>query len=246
MEPHRVTKKEVEYRIELEDYFAQSIGSNVEKLQNFSKYVPCQDIRKFICRYEVFKRILNVHGSVVECGVLFGSGLMTWALLSEVFEPLNHLRNIIGFDTFSGFISISDKDKTGTATQAKSGGLSIDTYQDLIKSIRLYDKNRFLSHIEKVKLVKGDISITLPKYLEDNPHTVVSLLDLDFDMYEPTMVALKHLVPRIPKGGIIIFDELNHEAWPGETLAVIEELGINNLRIERFQFGSTMSFAIIE
>ena len=251
LEPKRVTTNEVDYRIELENYFPRSIGSNVEKLQNFAKYVPTQDLRKFICRYEVFKRILHVHGSIIECGVLFGSGLMTWAQLSEIFEPLNHLRNIIGFDTFSGFGTLSDKDKSAwhkdvTETQAKDGGLSLDSYDDIVECIRLYDMNRFLSHIRKVKLVRGDIAETAPKYLEENPHTVVSLLSLDFDVFEPTVVALKYFVPRIPKGGVILFDELNHEVWPGETVAVIQELGLNNLRIEHFPWGSVASFAVLE
>ena len=246
LEPSRTTENEMEYRLALEEYFEKSIGSNVEKLQNFAKYVPTQDLRKFICRYEVFKKVLQVHGSIIECGVLYGGGLMTWAQLSEIFEPLNHTRNIIGFDTFSGFVSLSDKDKTGTAFQGKSGGLAIDSYDDLLESIRLFDKNRFLAHIQKVKLVKGDIKNTLPKYLEENPHLVVSLLWLDFDIYEPTLVALKQLVPRIPKGGVIGFDELNHEVWPGETIAVMEEIDLNNLRVERFSFGGTMSYAVIE
>lgn len=246
LEPSRTTENETKYRLALEEYFEKGIGSNVEKLQNFAKYVPTQDLRKFICRYEVFKKILHVHGSIIECGVLYGGGLMTWAQLSEIFEPLNHTRNIIGFDTFSGFVSLSDKDKTGTAFQGKSGGLSIDSYDDLLESVRLYDKNRFLPHIRKVKLVKGDIRDILPKYVEENPHLVVSLLWLDFDIYEPTLVALKQLVPRIPKGGIIAFDELNHEVWPGETIAVMEEIGLNNLKIKRFPFGGTMSYAVIE
>jgi len=246
LEPKRITNNEVEYRIELENYYKKSIGTDVEKLQNFTKYVPCQDMRKFICRYEIFKKILNVHGSIVECGVLFGGGLMAWAQLSEIFEPLNHLRNIIGFDTLSGFSSISEEDRTEIAVQAREGGLSIDAYEDLKESIRLYDKNRFLKHIPKVRLVKGDIKETLLRYLEDNQHTIVSLLYLDFDVYEPTVFALKHLVSRIPKGGIIAFDELNHEVWPGETVAVAQELGLNNLRIKRFPFGSTLSYAVVE
>lgn len=246
LEPARTTRKEVEFRVELEAYFGESVGSNVEKLQNFAKYVPTQDLRKFVCRYEVFKKILHVHGSIVECGVLYGGGLMTWAQLSEILEPLNHTRNIIGFDTFSGFVSLSDKDNTGTASQGKKGGLAIDSYDDILESIKLYDKNRFLGHIPKVKLVKGDIKVTLPKYLKENPHLVISLLWLDFDVYEPTVVALQQLVPRIPKGGVIAFDELNHEVWPGETIAVIEEIGLSNLRIRRYPFGGTMSYAVIE
>lgn len=245
-EPSRTTEEEVQFRLALDDYFQESVGTNVEKLQNFCKYVPTQDIRKFICRYELFKQILPVHGSIVECGVLYGGGLMTWAQLSEVFEPLNHLRNIIGFDTFAGFVSVSEKDQTGFAAQARTGGLAINAYEDLLRSIALYNQNRFLNHIEKVRLVKGDVAETLPAYLEANPHLVVSLLWLDFDIFEPTALALRYLVQRIPKGGIIAFDELNHEMWPGETIAVMEEIGINNLRIQRFPFGATMSYAVME
>ena len=246
IEHKRTTGAEVEYRELLEEYFSQSIGSNVEKLQNFPKFVPVQDMRRFLCRYEIFKRILELSGSIIESGVLFGGGLMTWALLSEIFEPLNHLRNIIGFDTFSGFVSLSEEDKTGIAEQGKISGLSIDAYDDLLRAIELYDRNRFLKHIKKVKLVRGDIAETSPQFLKENSHAVLSLLWLDFDTYKPTLTALKHFVPRMPKGAIIAFDELNHEVWPGETVAVMEEIGLNNLKIQRFPWGSTVSFAVLD
>ena len=87
---------------------------------------------------------------------------------------------------------------------------------------------------------------TLPQYLEENPHLVVSLLHLDMDLYEPTKIMLQHLLPRIPKGGIIAFDELNQDAWQGETIAVMEEIGIPNLRLKRCSFGTTLSYAVIE
>lgn len=246
LEAKRTTNNEVNVRNKIESYYDSSMGSNVEKLQNFSKYVPVQDMRRFACRYELFKKILNVHGSIIECGVLFGGGLMTWAHLSEIFEPFNHLRNIIGFDTFEGFAEIDDLDKTGTADQLKKGGLAIDSYNDILEAIEIYDQNRVLNHIGKVKLVKGDASFTIEKYVKSNPHLVVSLLWLDFDVYKPTKAALLNLLPRIPKGGIIAFDELNHEVWPGETVAVVEAIGLSNLRIKRFEFGSTVSYAIIE
>ena len=246
LEPARTTRNEVEYRSNLDTYFDESVGSNVEKLQNFTKYVPTQDIRKFICRHEMFKKVLNVHGSIVECGVLYGGGLMSWAQLSEVYEPLNHLRHIIGFDTFEGFTELTDRDVSPLAQQGKKGGLAIDTHEDLKQAIDLYDSNRFLNHIDKVRLVRGDACETIPTYVKENPYIVVALLWLDFDVYKPTMAALEVLLPRIPKGGIIAFDELNHEVWPGETIAVMEALGISNLRLERFAFGSTVSYAIME
>ena len=143
LEPSRTTTNEIQFRVSLEDYFSNSMGSNVEKLQNFTKYVPTQDLRKFLCRYELFRKVLHVHGSIVECGVLYGGGLMAWAQLSEIFEPLNHLRNIIGFDTFAGFVSVSEMDNTGTAFQGKNGGLAIDTYDDLLKALPCITKTVF-------------------------------------------------------------------------------------------------------
>jgi hypothetical protein len=74
---------------------------------------------------------------------------------------------------------------------------------------------------------------------------VVSLLFLDFDLYEPTKVALKHFVPRMPKGAIIAFDELDNPLWPGETLALVHELGMGSLRIERLEFDPYIGFAVI-
>lgn len=245
IEPKRTTPAEVEYRQALESYFATSIGSGVEKLQNFPKYVPVQDLRRFLNRYEIFQRILCCHGSIFECGVLLGGGLMTWAAFSEIFEPMNHLRNIVGFDTFAGFTSLSNEDRTMTAAQGKVGGLAVDAYEDITKAIELHDRNRALKHITKVRLVRGDIRQTAAKYLEDNPHTVISLLWLDFDTYEPTVEALTRFVPRMPKGAVIAFDELNHEVWPGETVAVMKTLGLNALKVERLPWGSTVSFAVL-
>src|SRR5262245_59502817 len=63
-------------RQSLEAYFNESPGSVVEKLDNFGKYVPRQSLARFMARYEIFKLIKDVQGSIVECGVLFGGGLM--------------------------------------------------------------------------------------------------------------------------------------------------------------------------
>lgn len=240
------TEKDVDFRIRLEAYFGQSVGTYVERLQNFAKYVPRQTLTRFLAKHEIFKRILTIQGSIVECGVFLGGGLMSFAQLSAILEPLNHQRKIIGFDTFSGFTELSNKDQTARSEHAKQGALASDAYEDLKTCIELYDLNRFIGHIPKVTLVKGDIRVTLPKYLQDNPHTVVSLLYLDLDIFEPTKAAIENLACRMPKGSVIAFDQLNADNWPGETLAVFETIGITNLRIERFAFDTFISYAVIE
>ncbi len=243
--PHR-TKKETDYVSKLANVLRESKLSDVEKLMHFQLYAPRQNISSFLTKYEIFKRILNIHGSIIECGVAYGSGLMSFAHLSSIFEPVNYSRKIIGFDTFEGFPGLSVKDSKGRDPNAKRGGMRVDSYGELTKCVLLFDQNRFLSHINKIELVKGDINKTAPKYVKDNPHLTVALLYLDLDLYEPTKIALQTFVPRMPKGSIIAFDEVNHPDWPGETIAVMEEIGLNKIRIERFPFDSVRSFAVIE
>lgn len=232
---------------ETETYFNNGIGTHLDKLRNFSKFVPRQNLSLFLAKNELFKKVLPIHGHIVECGVFLGGGLMTWAQLSAIYEPYNHIRRIVGFDTFSGFTSINEKDKSSHNTEyTKEGGLNASSESDIREAIRLYDQNRPIGHIERVELVKGDAIQTIPQYLGNNDHTVVSLLYLDFDLYEPTKAAIQHFLPRMPKGAIIAFDELNQKQWPGETRALIDTIGINNLRINRFSFTPQLSYAVLE
>ena len=229
------------------DLFSHENIDLIEKIEAFGKYASRQSIAKFLTKYEIFKKILHVNGSIVEAGVLFGAGLITWAKLSSILEPANHTRKIIGFDTFTGFRRPVNQDtKTGLSNHLKSGGLKGSTYENVLKSAKVYDLNRPISHIQKIELVQGDINLSAQKYLEKNPHLVISLLYLDLDLYEPTKTTLVNFVPRMVKGGIICFDELNAKIFPGETQAVNEVLGLNNLKIERFSFDSYVSFAVID
>ncbi len=92
------------------------------RLENFTKYVRRQHLKRFLALYEVFKLVLPVKGSVVECGVFRGFGLMAWAKLSAMLEPENLTRRIYGFDTFGGFPSVGEQDQSDF-TDAKSGDL---------------------------------------------------------------------------------------------------------------------------
>jgi hypothetical protein len=179
-----------------------------------------------------------------------GSGLFTWAQLSSIYEPVNHGRKVIGFDTFDGFPSLSPKDQTtsdGTDFDHKQrGSYRFNATAELELSAEMFDLNRPLGHIPKIELVKGDALTTIPKYVADNQHLTVALLYLDFDLYEPTRVALQHLRPRMPRGAVLAFDELNQKQWPGETRAVLEEVGISKLRIERFPFTPAISYAVLD
>ena len=239
------TDREREAELALARLFEQNPEPTTRKLASFSKYVRRQDITAFIARYDIFRHILDVKGSIVECGVFRGSGLMTWAKLSAVLEPNNMLRRIYGFDTFEGFASVTDPDRT-EQRQTREGELRSDSYDELNALISAYDADRFLGHVPKVHLIRGDAVETIPKFLDDNSHLLVSLLFLDFDLYEPTKVALKAFLPRMPKGAVLAFDELDNPAWPGETLAMLEEVGAGRIRIQRHEYDPYIGFAILD
>lgn len=228
-------------------FMVSSPGDTIDHLRNFAKFVPRQSLALMLAKNELFRRVRGVHGHIVECGVFLGGGLMTWAQLSAIYEPYNHVRRVVGFDTFAGFPSIDpDLDTPSGLPYSHRGGLATHAEGDLKEAIRLFDLNRPLGHIPRVELVVGDATETMPQYVEDNQHLVVAMLYLDFDLYEPTKVALETFVPRMPRGGIIAFDELAQKAWPGETRAVFDTVGIRALRIERFEFTPQLSFAVLE
>ena len=193
---------------------------NYKLVDDFPMFINRQDLIRYLIRYELFKMVLDIKGSIVECGVYKGASLMLYAQLSAIFESYAFTREIIGFDAFGkGFPHIDDK-KDGH--NASVGYLSDGDMDILKKCIKLYDENRPIGHIPKVKLIDGDAVKTIPKFFRENPHAIVSLLYLDFDLYTATKVALETILPRMPKASIIAFDELNCKNWPGETLALLE------------------------
>lgn len=216
------------------------------KMENFPKYVKRQNLTRLLALYEIFKLVVNTKGSIVECGVNHGFGTMAWSKFSAIIEPTNLTRKIYGFDTFKGFPSLSKKDKSFYTKNVKVGGMASNSMEEILKLSAIHDKTRFLGHIPKIELIKGDAIKTIPKFVSDNPHVLISLLFLDFDLYEPTKVALEKLFPKMPKGAVIAFDELDNPLWPGETKAMTEFFRDNKLKIQRFPFDPYIGYAILD
>ncbi|MBM3301298.1 MAG: class I SAM-dependent methyltransferase [Deltaproteobacteria bacterium] len=239
------TPVEKEVGRNIERIFLECPDSVEVKLENFPKYVRRQHLKRFLAMYEVFKLVLPVKGSVIDCGVYRGFSLMAWARLSTILEPENLTRRIYGFDTFEGFPAIHEKDTSRIATP-EQGGLYANSCDELQALIAEYDRDRFLGHLQKVYLIKGDAAQTIPQFIADNPHLVVSLLSLDFDLYEPTKVAIERFLPRMPKGAIVTFDELDNPIWPGETQALLDSVGLNQIELRRIEWDPYIAYTILK
>ncbi len=241
---NRHSKKDMDSYALVERAFENSELRVFDKLEAFSRFVPKRSLARFLVKSELFKKIIDINGSIIECWVFNGAGLFTWAQLSSIYEPTNHSRKIIWFDTFEGFPSVHEEDSNTDKNHAK-GDLLGDTLDAFTLSIDKINSERYLGHINSIQLVQGDFMVKSEEYLKANPHLLVSLMYLDFDLYEPTKKALEVFLPRMSKGSVLCFDELNCSNFPGETSALLESLNINNYSIQRFPTDPWISYIVL-
>lgn len=224
-------------------YLDCPIPSN-ERLSNIGLFVKRQDLTKMLFLNELYQKILDTHGVIMEFGVRWGQNLVTLNNLRGLYEPFNYSRKIIGFDTFSGFPSVDKKD--GNHEIIAKGAFSVtSSYEKYLETVLKYhEKECPLNHVNKNFLIKGDAPKMLEQYLIDHPETIISLAYFDFDIYEPTKKCLELIKPHLVKGSVIGFDELNDPQFPGETLAVKESLGLNNISLHRNRYSGIQSYCV--
>lgn len=206
-------------------------SSKIDMVRHFPLFINRQDLIYHLSKYDLYKKTIDLKGSIVECGCHKGSGLLLFSKLTSIFEPYDIFKKVIGFDTFEGFPENDSKKDNRTYSNNRKGHLKDTNLKMIRDQISLLDENRFNSHIPKVEIVKGNALKTIPKYIEQNPHLLISLLYLDFDLYDATKIAIENFLPRMPKGAIIAFDEVNQKRWQGETLAMLESFNLNKHKL---------------
>jgi hypothetical protein len=202
-------------------YCNQLQGLPNKHIADFALYTPINSIQRFLARYELMKLVQDIPGAIIEMGVCSGNGLMSLVHCHNVIQPTYRYREFYGFDTFEGFPDVHKNDIGHV--EWKKGDFVNNSYDKFNTIIDIHNSYYYLK--SNVQLIKGDVNETVPLFLEKNKHILVSLLYLDLDIYEPTKTSLKHFLPKMAKGSIIAFDELNYKNFPGETIATLEELG---------------------
>jgi len=217
-----------------------------ELLANLGLFLTSKNLSRLLFFYEIYKKIVHTHGIIVEFGVRWGQTLSLMSALRGIFEPFNRHRKIIGFDTFEGFRGLSSTD--GEKCRCADGSFSVsENYEKTLAEIlTLQEDLNPISHLKKYEIVKGDAMQTIPEYFQKHPESLVSLAVFDFDIYKPTKVALEAVTPRLFKGSVLVFDELCDDIFPGETVALMETMGVSNLRIQRFPMTARISYVVVE
>lgn len=210
---------------------------NEEKLwESYNNLLMSNDIdrvRKLITRYELFKKTLDIPGSIAECGVFKGAGWFYWLKLLNIYAS-GERKFVYGFDTFKGFSEeLLDYEKDSAKEFVDEAGFKGINPDDLHSQAVEYG-------FENGRLISGEVTKSIPEFVRKNQGIRFSLVNLDFDTYEGTKVALEKFGPLMSPGGIIILDEYGKEGW-GESDAVDEYVANHDLQIKSVRYSSQPS-----
>jgi len=177
-------------------------------------------IAKSIAHFELYKKIVNLPGEIIECGVFKGTSLIRFATYREILES-QFSRKIIGFDAFGKFpndVSMETDKKFIVNFEIDAGyGILKDDLENILE----------YKNFQNIFLLKGFIPDVFSGYFENRPATQIALLHIDVDVYEATKACLEHLYERVVKGGIIVFDDYGQV--DGATKAINEFLKTKGL-----------------
>lgn len=240
------TENEYKKRDEFYELFEKTSIPKNEVLQNLGLYINRQSLSRILFMNELYKKIVDVHGIVIEFGVRWGQNLALFESFRGMYEPFNYNRKIVGFDTFEGFKSLDKND--GKCEIISEGAYSVtENYEEYLEKILDYHESESpIPNVKKYELIKGDATKTIHEYLEKNPETIIAFAYFDFDIYKPTKECLEAIKSHLTKGSIIGFDELNYHNFPGETIAFKEVFGLDKYKIRRSNLSPLQSYIIIE
>ncbi|MBI4160705.1 MAG: class I SAM-dependent methyltransferase [Candidatus Yanofskybacteria bacterium] len=157
---------------------------------------------------ELFDRIRNIEGDIVECGVAYGNSLVIFGALAHA-EGKG--RRILGYDSFEGFPEPGQEDESFRNPQKGEYG---DATMERVRKQFLW------AGVPEPILVKGYFEKTVQNY-----QGRIALLHVDGDLYSSYKTVLESLYDKVVPGGIVTFCEYNEPKWPGAKQAVDEFFG---------------------
>jgi hypothetical protein len=191
-----------------------------ELMIHFSAFIRRRDLPKLLCHYELFKMVKDLPGSIVELGVYLGAGMFTFGNLLETFVPGDRSRKVYGFDNFTGYDGLTEKDGNPQPWISSITGEKKTKFEFVQELVELHNNDNLIPGVKRVQLINGDINLTVPDFVKNNQGTRISLLYFDVNLFEPTLTGLKYLYPLVIPGGIIAFNGYGAPPWEGEAKAI--------------------------
>lgn len=226
------------FRARLRELYEQSPLSRDDMMTNFGLYLRGSGLVKFLVLNDLYMRIKDIPGAILEFGCWYGQNLVIFENLRAIYEPFNKTRQIVGFDTFQGYTQSSAKDAKADAIFAEGNFSTARNYGSYLERLlEVHEGNNVLGHIRGVhRIIQGDVTITAPSFFKEFPETSVALAFLDMGLYKPTKAALAAIKPHLLPGSVIVLDEFTWSSAKGEAIAFREIFGNTGYKIEKSTF----------
>lgn len=168
---------------------------------------------RFLSLYQTASKIIDKfpNENVVECGCW--NGCSTY-IIAKILEKNNFKNSFYVFDSFEGLSEPTPEDLQYHAVSNLSG---IKPQKGMFKSNENAFRN-FFSSFDFIDIKKGWI----PDRFKEVEDYKFSFVNIDVDIYKPTLESLNFFFPRLVKGGCIHLDDYNFREWGGNITAVEE------------------------
>ncbi len=164
-------------------------------------------IRSFFL-FKYFKSVINLSGNILEVGVFKGFSALLLKQLEDTLNVNKKKECLFLIDSFEGLSQINKEDNVSNKEnyQHQEGHFKVN-FEDVQNLFKNYDN---------VKLLKGWI----PKVFDllDNKN-LYKFVHIDVDLFEPTLDTLNYVFDKVVKGGVIITDDFDSKAFPGNRKA---------------------------
>ena len=213
------------YWREIEALIVSQSVSIRDVLKNYPAFIRRRELPRLLAHWELFKLIKDLPGSVVELGAYFGSGMFSFAKMLETCCPGDRSRKVYGFDTFDGYSGFTNDDGSSQHWVKDFIGEKKSSFEVITKLCELNNLDNFIAGVERSVIIRGDVTQTVPTFASQPNGLRISLLYFDTNLYEPTLVGLKHLYPLVVPGGVVAFNAYGIPPWEGEARAFEQYFG---------------------
>jgi hypothetical protein len=201
----------------------------------FYHTAPTDRMGKLLAHLELYQKIKDLPGDIIECGVLRGNSLIRFLHFRDVLETPSS-RKVWGFDMFGNFPRQDEPHEKAFldkyVTDTNDTFVTKDELETILTNLGL----------RNYQLVGGDILETIPNFTSEYPQVRIALLHIDVDLMKPTATILSQLYDKVVPGGIVAFDD--YGLWPGETEAVEHFFKGKGLLLKKSSYAKSPTYLI--
>ncbi len=217
---------QLDARDSLWSIFHSDIMPDAEKERNAGLFIRSSMLARLLALTEVYKKIVDIPGCIADFGTWRGQNFILCENLRAIYEPFNKQRKVFAFDTFDGYLSSGEKDQVAHDKFQDGKYSTGEDYPKILEDLmNIHESINVLSNMKTGhRVIKGDVTETLPLLLKEQKNISFSLAFFDMNLEGPTRFALEKILERAVPGAHLVFMQMQRDFLPGEGVAYLSDI----------------------